>query len=110
MQRSFKDVLLEILDIIKYPNDKEKFVAEFEVMNHTEAILNLLDQLPTDVQAKIKASNLNKEEVNKHISQELYLSEITKVSKNALVKFLEAVSPILNLDQKQKITQLVKQQ
>lgn len=109
MQRTFNDVLFTILVIINYPSSKEKFVREFERLNHIETFVNLLERLPILVQYKIKISENKFEEIKKYLSTEEYRLEITKVSIKALVTFISAVSPLITLDQKQKIIKLLEQ-
>jgi hypothetical protein len=107
MQKNFRDVLLEILIIVKYPNNKEKFIKEFEELNHMETVANLLDKLSFEVQEKIKANEHNIEEVKKYLPTEEYISELTKVSNQALLNLVSVVTPLLKIDQKQKIAKLV---
>jgi len=107
MSKNFHDVLLEILAIIHYPRNKAKFVVEFEEMNHLETVVNLLEKLPLEMQERIKAGERNEEMVKKYIPDEIYISELTNVSSKALVKLIEAVSPLLKLEQKQKVVQLL---
>lgn len=106
MALTLNELLLKVLKIIKYPNNKEAFVKEFEQLNYMEALSNCLDKLPKDVRDKIKTYK-SKEEVLRQIPEDVYLSEIMKVSKEAFGKFLEAVSPLLTFDQKEKIIKLV---
>lgn len=108
-QRAFNDVLLELLYIIKYPNNKGKFVKEFEELNHTEAVVNLLDRLPGSIKVKVKMRGKTQEEIKQYIDPEKYKAEVTKVSAQALVKFVNTVSPLLTLDQKERITALLRQ-
>lgn len=100
---------MEFLDIIKYPNNKAKFIKEFEETNQLEALANTLDKLPEDVQKKIKESKDNLEEIKKYLHHEAYLNEIIKVSHAAFINFVESISPLLNFDQKQKVVNLLKQ-
>lgn len=109
MQRTFSDVLLELLTIIKYPNNKQKFVKEFEELNHGEALANLLDRLPGMIKAKIKTNGGKPEEIKKYIDPDKYIAEVTKVSAQALVNFVNVISPLLTLHQKEKITALLRQ-
>lgn len=109
MQRSFRDVLFDFLIIVRYPNNKQKFIAEFEQLNHMETVANLLDRLTPEVQNKVKENEGNIEEVKKYLPTEEYLSELTKVSSQALLNLVKVVSPLLKLDQKQKVANLLQQ-
>ncbi len=107
MQQNYKDTLLELLTTINYPNNKEKFIAEFEDLNRVEVIANILEKLPKDIQEKIQAGDNDYENIKKYIHQDEYLAEITKVSAEALKKFIEVISPLLTLQQKQQVDKIV---
>ena len=108
MQRSFNEVLSELLVIIKYPqHNKEKFIKEFEELNHGEAVANLLDKLPTHIQEQLKGNRNLMEEIKNHITAEEYKKEVTRVAQGALLKFVEVVSPVITLEQKQKIVNIL---
>lgn len=108
MERTFTDILMDLLVIIKYPkHDRQRFVKEFEELNHVEAALNIADRLPGPSKIKIKMSKGNPEVLHKYIDGEKYTVEMTKVSAKALVSFISVVSPLLTLDQKEKIIALM---
>ncbi len=107
MKPTYTDILLEILTIIKYQNNKEKFVKEFEALNRLDAMACIIDTLPGYVQEKIKSSNNDVEEMKKLIPTNEYIVTYEKVSVEALRKFLEDISSVLTLQQKEQITKLV---
>ncbi len=109
MQRSFTDVLSELLTIIRYTKNKEQFIKELEELNQNEALVNMLENLPEDLQKQVKAMQNFQEAIKKHIVIEDYNTELAKVSHQALRKFIEAVSPVLKFEQKQKIAQILQQ-
>jgi len=106
MQQSYKDILLQILDIINYSHDKENFIDEFERLNREETIVNLLDKLPEDIQMKIKDAN-DSNELKKYINLEDYIAELTKVYAESLGKFIDNIAPSLNEEQKDKISDII---
>ena len=108
MQPAHNKLLVEILEIIRYTKNKEKFILEFEAMNHLEAITNLLEKFPSNIREKIKLIAFkNKPELIKdYISSESYREEVTKVAEKELKAFIEVMTPILSFDQRQKIHQL----
>src|SRR5262245_53468310 len=107
MPRTFNDVLLDLLTIVKYPSNKQKFIKEFEELNHGEAVANMLEKLPGEIQDKIKASENKVEEIKKHLPVDEYRTEVEKVSAQALVNFINVISPLLTLRQKEKVTALM---
>ena len=106
MQHSFGNILLNILEIIRYTNDKEKFILEFENLNQEEAILNILERLPDEIQEKIRAND-NIDEIKQYINQEEFIVELRKVSGEALGNFIEDIAPTLTLDQSERILKLI---
>ncbi len=109
MQPSYNDILSELLSIIGYPNSNQKFAAEFEELNRLEAIANLLDELPIEKQEKLKTGINDPNEFKKYVSDEAYFTEMTKVSRDAITKFIEVISPLLSLKQKQQVNHLMYQ-
>lgn len=106
MQKSYKDVLLQILKIINYP-DIEKFVSEFEMLNYLDAMANILPHLSSEVREYIKINHANPEKIKRVIPQELYLQELIKVSAEALNQLIKDITPTLNLQQKESIEKLL---
>ncbi len=109
MQQTDKDLLLKILDIIDYSNDKAVFVDKFSELNRQEALLNLLERLPKDVQEKMSSSE-DIAEVRKVISSESYALELATVSAEALGSLINNVTPTLSDDQRNQITALINPQ
>lgn len=109
MKKNFPDVLLEILNIIQYPNDKEKYVIEFEELNRTEALANLLEDLPLEIQEKIKETNEYEKgiEIKKYLQDEVYFAEVTAVSEEALARLIESLLPNLTSEQQENIRTVV---
>ena len=107
MQHNYNNILLQLLDFIKYPNNKEKFVTEFELLNHGETLVNLMDRLPRDIQEKIKTDQIGPDGVKQYITEEEYLKEFINVSREELRKFIDEMSPLLTLKQKEHIVILI---
>ena len=108
MKRTIKDVITEFLTIVDYPNDKEKFIAEFEQLNQVEAFTNVFETLPKDVQEKIKQSK--PEEIEQYIPKEAYQQELIKVTSIAFGEQIKDTLPLLNSEQKEKVIQLATSQ
>ncbi|HEX8931786.1 MAG TPA: hypothetical protein VF810_01375 [Patescibacteria group bacterium] len=111
MQQSYKELLSKILEIINYSNNRDKFIKEFETMNHLEAVTNIVERFPAAVRERIKlvSSGFLKPDLIKHkISPEEYNLELNKVAEAELYKFVQVISPVLTLTQKQKIDQLLR--
>lgn len=100
MQLTFRDVFLKILEIIKYPNNKENLVSEMEKMNMEEALVNILDRFQPDVQEKIRN---NPDEIKNLVTQNEYTEELKKVATNALLKFIDDITASLTQEQLDQI-------
>ncbi|MGH7202826.1 MAG: hypothetical protein ACREHC_00080 [Candidatus Levyibacteriota bacterium] len=104
MQKNYKEILVQILTIINYPNNKEKFFFDFENLNKQEALVNILDRLPSETQEKVKN---DPEEMKGVIAQEEYDQELLKVSEDALAKFIEDIYSTLSTKQIDQIEKLL---
>jgi adenylosuccinate synthase len=108
MEPSYKDLLFKVLSIIDY-SDKEKFIEEFDRMNHLEAMANIYETLPGHVQTRFIADADDPEKVKKYIQRDEYITEITTVTVKAFSKFLDHMKPVLTQSQREKINQLFPQ-
>jgi hypothetical protein len=99
-----RDQLIEILHIINYADDKEKYIQEFEVINHLEATHNLIQQFPIEIRHKIEQDPTV---IREYVSAEVYIDQITHIWKRELAKLINAVLPTLTLSQKEKIEQVM---
>lgn len=106
MEKTYKDALSDLLEIINYQGDREKFVDEFLNLNQKEALVNLIEKLPEETKMELENSS-DPLLLEKYISKEEIAEEYTKVSAKALAKFIEAVSSTLNDTQKDKISNLL---
>src|SRR5258708_2607525 len=106
MQHSYRDMLLQILQIINYP-DKEKFVSEFENLNYLDAMANMLPMLSAEVREYIKINHADPEKIMSYIPQDLYQKELIQVSADALTKLIKDITPTLSGQQKESLTKLL---
>jgi hypothetical protein len=107
MQPWIKESLLEILHLINYSQNKEKFILEFEAMSHVEAMTAMIQKLPKDLQKRIASLDKNSEEIKQYISSDEYLVEVDRISRQELQSFVKVVSPVLSVSQKEKIAFLL---
>ncbi len=106
MQKSYRDMLLDILHIIQHPN-KEKFVTEFEYLNYLDALTNVLPKLTPEVREYIKLNHADPEKIKQYIPQELYLQELISVSADAISQLIKDITPTLIGQQKESLSQLL---
>ena len=108
MEKTFNDILLEILTIINYQNDKKHFVQEFQAQSYAETIANLIEKLSAETQTHIKNASDQAEEIKKNIDAEKFQEEFEKVSSQAMIDFLQAIDKTLTPEQQTKIEELLK--
>ena len=110
LQQQQKELLLQILTIIRYAQDKEKFVKEFEAMNYIETLVSILEKLPQHVREVIRETVMhgNAQEIKKYLSQEVYDRELAKTATEAVKNFVKSISSRLTLEQKEKIAALMR--
>ena len=106
MRQQLQTLLFEILEIMHYPNDKEKFIKEFEEVTYLEAMTNVVEKLPQDVKTKIAACDNDPHKIKQYIPEKEYFVQLEKVTQDALADFIKTTSPQLSQTQKEKIAQL----
>jgi hypothetical protein len=107
MKTALKDIIIEILTIAGYSNDKEKYAAEFEELNLLKAMTHIYDTLPKEIQDKIKENMHDPYAIQQYIPQEKYIGEVIKVTRTGLSNLVKDIAPSLNLYQKEKVNALV---
>lgn len=106
-----KAVLLKILDIIGYSDDKEKFVAEFLQNVNLQALSDLFNTLPQDkkdqLQLKITSIGNNaaqmQEELKNYFTADQLSQAIENSAKNAVTEYIKTIEPTLSDLQKQNL-------
>lgn len=86
MDKDLKQVIVQMLTIIGYTDDKDAFATEFLGLIQQKAMVTFLQSLPKDKQ----------EEYNKVAGDTL---------KDAFAGYTKAIQPTLSEDQKQKLQQ-----
>lgn len=110
MQQHPKNILLEILTIIDYEDDKEAFADEFLTNCEKQAFLNLIGTLPPERREAIKQrleEATDTEQVKAILSADLspqaYTDALKKVSQIALSELIDTVSAELSAYQRAKL-------
>ena len=107
-----KAILLRILDIIGYSEDKEKFATEFLQNVSMQSLLDLINSLPSDKQEEIKQKTSVLQNDPK-AAQDLFNNYFTKqqieralqnASKNAVTEYIKAIASTLSEEQKTNLT------
>ena len=107
-----KQILLRILDIIGYAEDKDKFATEFIQNVSLQSLLDLFNNLPQDKKSQISqniASAGNDpqklgEALKNYFTKQQIEEAIQNSSKNAVTEYIKAIDPTLSDSQKQNLT------
>lgn len=114
MDISYKTVLLKILDLVNYEEDKNAFADEFIGLVQMQAIANLMIGLPHDkqdaIKAELNADTNNPEKVAAVIKANFSEDQLQKAVESAATKgltdWMKAVESTLSDAQKQKLADL----
>jgi len=106
-----KAILLRILDIIGYSEDKEKFATEFFQNVSLQALLDLLNTLPQDKKDQLqqKIASLGSDAAKVQGELKAYFTDsqleqaIENSAQNAVTEYMKAIDPTLSDSQKQNL-------
>ena len=101
-------ILIRILEIIGYTENKEKFAAEFLQNVSLQSLLNLFNTLPQDQKDKIQQQIISAgnnpsavQEVLKTYFTDLQMKEAVESSaKNAMQEYIKAIDNTLSEEQR----------
>ena len=93
---NLQDLLLKILTIIEYTDDKEEFVNQFIINVHLQAFLDLILTLPIDRQEEIKLALARSSQyadkmtriLSTYFSQTQILDVLEAVSRDSVGKYI----------------------
>jgi hypothetical protein len=107
-----KEILLNVLTIIDYKDDKETFANQFLQLCMQRALVDIVEALPQDQQKTIQEEvtpDKKPEEVQqilqRYFSQEQYLQQLQLSTQALFQDYIQTITPTLSDDQKQKLQQ-----
>ena len=110
MQQDPKDILVEVLNIIGYEDDKEVYVDDFIQNCEKQALLDALDALPKEKQETLRqkmAMTPDQEQqkvlIKEFITPSEYTETLKKVAQNAFVELMNELMPTLSHKQMTKL-------
>lgn len=111
MQPNPKVILLKVLIIIGYQNDKEKFIGEFLSLCFKKAFIKCVEDLPQNLKITIKKRLANvgedprklQEILTEYVSEEKYDEILFSQSLDTFIEYLQAVIPTLKENQKKEL-------
>lgn len=105
-----QDILLHVLNIIGYQNDKLEFINKFFSIIHIETIAqlnaDLTEEEKKNLEEELKNSTNEDEEekaILKYFSKEKFDKKIFEVTRDQFTEYLERVYPTLRLEQKEEL-------
>lgn len=107
--KTIQDILLPILEIIGYTNDKEEFVKKFTLLCIEKTFAETLTSLPESNRKQLLAEIDRKtpEEIGKivgrYINPQIYTNTLGKTMGNLIHDYLQTILPQCSEQQKQQI-------
>lgn len=110
MDKNTKEILLKILDIIDYPENKEQLINKFISACQQQALINLVESLPSNEQEVLR-ENLSKtkkqDEAQKILledfSQEKIFEALKETTKKAFEDYIKDILPSLTVTQRENL-------
>ena len=111
-----KTILLRILDIIGYSEDKDKFATEFLQNVSLQALLDLFNTLPQDKKDQLqqKIVSVGNDTAKIQVELKVYFTPsqmeqaIEGSAKNAVTEYVKAIDPTLSETQRTNIANFAK--
>ncbi len=106
-----KQVILKILDIIEFSEDREKFADGFLTLIYKNALGDCLSSLPEDTQ-KLLAQRLSDQNIDPQIFSDTIMhyvkraqfrKSLEKCAKATMDGYIKAILPTISEDQKKQI-------
>ena len=105
-----KDIIIQILDLVGYGENKEGFADELLSLCQQQALVDLIKKLPVEKQAfleKSASSQLNPQQLDQIIKENFSEGEILeafkKATQNTIQAYLLTISPHLSDLQKNNL-------
>ena len=108
-----KEILLKILEIIEYSDNREEFADQFVNKIYLQSLSNLAKTLNPQEQDKLKEnikSSTDSDDLEKslknYFSEEQMQKAISGATSDAMSKYIETINPTLINDQREKLLEL----
>lgn len=109
----YKAIILEILNIVSFSEDKEVFANKFVETVNLQSLNELVKTLPEDKKSSLKEQiekNLNdaqkiSELLKSYFSEEQAVKAIQNSSRDMLIEYIESIKNTLSEEQRKKLIQ-----
>lgn len=109
----YNDLVLAILDITEYKDDKEAFAADFNRIINSQALVALMQTLPVEKQAEAdkKIASADSAEaftkaVNEYFTTEQVEAALDNAAAQAISQWIASIAPTLKEEQREKLVKL----
>lgn len=107
MDDTVKKVIVDVLDIIGYQDDKEKFAQDFIATSTHQAMLNLIEELPVNEREVLTGDKNEPENVKKlfedNFSEEQRVEALKKTIAENFNNYLETIIPTLDTQKNDRL-------
>jgi hypothetical protein len=116
MKNDPKQIILEVLSIIGYENDKDKFASEFVTLCMQKAVSNLINGMPQDKQDQVlQRLSLTTPDswgtlLSEYVPEENLAAAIKDTSSLIFQDYIKEIEPTLNDEQRNKLSQYLSSQ
>ncbi|MGI8419987.1 MAG: hypothetical protein ACR2LN_05095 [Candidatus Levyibacteriota bacterium] len=109
----YNELVLTILSIIEYKDDKEAFVADFNRIINSQGLVALLQQLPVEKReeadnliASSDSSEKFTQNVHQYFTDEQVQKELDTAAAQAISQWIGSIASSLNNGQREKLVAL----
>ncbi|MBI4098218.1 MAG: hypothetical protein HY426_04235 [Candidatus Levybacteria bacterium] len=109
MNSNPKQIILQVLEIIGYSDDKEKYADDFLALCFQKAFVNLTQKLPQDKQDQLtqRMSLVSADKTEalllEYFPKEEFENAIKEASRSTFEEYLKTIIPTLNEEQRSKL-------
>lgn len=112
-----RGVLLKILEVINYTEDKEGFTKEFEKNIKIQTIFDLVRSLPNEKQDELKKRLIEVDDnpektveiLKEYFSADKIQEEIENITKNSFSEYIETILPTLSASQTDSLQKILEE-
>lgn len=115
VNQTSRDVLLQVLNIIGYSDNKEEFISKFLQLCEQQALINMINSLPEDRRSSLESalSKQNSPEnitaiLDKYLSKKDLAQAVQKATEDTFKSYLQSVIPTLSNSQRKDLDSLLK--
>lgn len=110
MNKDPKEILIQILNIVGYKEDKNVFAERFIVLCQQQAFVEFIESLPRSLQEDLKAKIINekdkvkiKQAMENYVETKEFLDKLELVTARNFKEYIEAIIPTLTSEQKNNL-------